>query len=157
MFEGSGPLFYKQNDEEQKIVKVYQNIKICKTILDVPNDLLVSGRWKAIPCLIEPAQRRLTRRAPPRSSAEIQTRFIMYPWQASLPRGRKFEKRPSAAGEMRAKKQRRSYFYIYISDTQYKVPPSGQQHLPPARVVQHQAADLLFNLYPYRTRTAVQQ
>ena len=73
MFEGSGPLFYKQNNEEQKIVKVYKNINICKTILGIPSDLLVSGRRNAIPCQIEPAQRRLMRRAPPRSSAQIQT------------------------------------------------------------------------------------
>ena len=42
------------------------------------------------------------RRALPRRSAEIQTCFIMYPWQASLPRGRKGEKKHSAAGEQRA-------------------------------------------------------
>ena len=33
----------------------------------------------------------------------------MYPWQASLPRGRKCEKKPSAVGEQRAKKKRTSH------------------------------------------------
>ena len=55
------------------------------------------------------------RRTPSRSSAEIQTCFIMYPWQPSLPHGRKCEKKPSGAGEQRAEKTRRSYFtYTYI-------------------------------------------
>ena len=63
--------------------------KYRETTGGVPSDLLVSGRRNAILCQIEPAKRRLMRRAPPRSSAEIQICFIMYPCQASLPRGRK--------------------------------------------------------------------
>ena len=88
-------------------IKVHQKIKFCKTISGVPSDLVVSGRRNAIPCQIEPDHRRSMRRAPPQSSAEIQTCFIMYPSQVSLPRGRKCEKKPSAAGEQRAKKKRR--------------------------------------------------
>ena len=38
---------------------------------------------------------------------------MMYPWHVSLPRGRKCEKKPSAAGEQRAKKKN-IIFYIYI-------------------------------------------
>ena len=102
-----------------KSLSKYQNLKtIC---CGVPSDLLVSGRRNAIPCQIEPAKRRLTRRSPPRSSAEIQTCFIMYPWQASLPRGQRCEKKHSAAGEQRAKKKNEIIFYIYMYVTAIRV------------------------------------
>ena len=75
------------------------------------SDLLVSGRRNAISCQMKPAKRRLImRRAPPRSSAEIKTWFIMYPWQASLPRGRKREKKHSADEEQQANNKRRAHF-----------------------------------------------
>ena len=66
---GSGPFFYKTKMNTKNV----KFIKNCKTISDVPSDLLVSGRQNAIPChgKKEPAQPRLVRRAPPRSSAEI--------------------------------------------------------------------------------------
>ena len=98
-----GHFFANKTSKNKKLYNFY--IKICKTIRDVPSDLLVSGRRNAIPCQIEPAKRRLMRRAPPQSSAEIQTCFIMYPWQASLPRGRECEEKQSAAVDQRANKK----------------------------------------------------
>ena len=90
-------------------------LKNCKTIWGIPSDLLVSGRRNAIPRQIEPAQRHLMRRALlSRCWAETQTYFIMYPWQPSLPRSRKCEKKPSAAGEQRAKNKTKIIFYIYM-------------------------------------------
>ena len=88
----------------------YQNLK---TSWGIPSDLIVSGRRNAIPCQIEPAKRPLMRRAPPRSSAKIQTCFIMYPWQASFPRGRKCEKKHSAAGSSEPKTTK-TILEIYI-------------------------------------------
>ena len=89
----------------------YQNLK---NNLGCPSDLLVSGRRNAIPCQIEPAKRRLMRRAPPQSSAEIQTCFIMHPWQASLPRGRKCARRSTRPPESSEPKKMKIIFYIYI-------------------------------------------
>ena len=55
------------------------------------------------------------RRAPPRSSAEIQTCFIIYPWQASLPRGRKCEKKTLGRLRAASQKKRKKYFsHTYI-------------------------------------------
>ena len=71
--------FLTNKTTRTKIARVHQNSKSCKTFRGVPSDLLVSGRRNAIPCQIEPAQRRLIRRAPPRSLAEIQACFMMYP------------------------------------------------------------------------------
>ena len=51
-------IFFEQNSEDEKNVKVYQNIKIRKVIWGVPGDLLVSGKRNAIPCQIDPAKRR---------------------------------------------------------------------------------------------------
>ena len=107
---GSGPFFYKTKMNTKNV----KFIKNCKTISDVPSDLLVSGRQNAIPCQLEPTKRNLMRRAPPRSSAEIQTCFVMYPWEASLPRVRKCEKKHSAAGEQREKKNEDHILYTYI-------------------------------------------
>ena len=96
-----------------KIVEAYQNIKMYEIIIwGAPSDLLVSERQNAIPCQIEATQRRLMRRALPRSSAEIQACITMSPWQASSPRGRKCEKKPSAAGEQRAKKNKDHTFHL---------------------------------------------
>ena len=69
MCDGSGPFFLHTKQKKDKNCKSL--IKNCKTIWGIPSDPLVSGRRNAIPCQIEPAQRRLMRREPPRSSAEI--------------------------------------------------------------------------------------
>ena len=108
----SGPFFTNKTTKKKKMLNFIKILKIEEKIgYGVPSDLFVSGRRNAIPCQIEPARRRLTRRTPPRTSVEIQTCFIMYPWQASLPRGRKCEKEHSAAGEKRAKTKTKIIFY----------------------------------------------
>ena len=38
----------------------------------------------------------------------------MYPWQPSLPRGQKCEKKPPAAGEQRAKKNEDDSLHIHL-------------------------------------------
>ena len=136
----AGHFFANKTTKNKKLWKFMKNIKFWKTIWGVPSDLLVSGRRTAIPCQIEPVKRRLMRRAPPQSSAEIQTCFIMYPWQAnnSLPRGRKCEKKHSVAGEQRAKerakKKRRSYFtytYAVVQEWQQYVMTANNTWWPP--------------------------
>ena len=107
----AGHFFTNETKTNKKLSRF---IRICKTIWSVPSHLLVSGRRNAIPCQMEPAQRRLMRRAPPRNSAEIQTCFIMYPLQPCLPCRRKCEKKPSAAGEQRAKKNEDHMLRIHI-------------------------------------------
>ena len=70
-----------------------------------PSHLLGSARRKATPSFLEPTQPRDMPRAPPRCSAEIQTCVVMHPRPPCLPRSRKCEKEPTAAGEQYAKKK----------------------------------------------------